>query len=201
MAIAPQNNQAVRYLITIGIFNALFIGICLLLGFTIGLVPVILVLMPILLAIPGGIIFMLMIAKAPLHGIFIISGALLGLVMLNMAPAGVFGLSIFAGGVLAEGVFRLLGRKSFAAAATGFACYMLGFAVGEGFPLTFMKEAYLAQQAPNGSEQLAVLQGCLDLMNPAMFALICLLTVVSAYLGSLWGRRLIQSHFSKAGIV
>lgn len=143
---------------------------------------------------------MLMIAKAPLRGVFVISGALLGLVMLNMAPAGAFGLSILAGGVLGEGVFSLLGRKSFAAAATGFACYMLGFAIGEGFPLTFMKAAYLAQQAAKGSEQLAVLQGCLNLMNPAMFALVCLLTVIAAYLGSLWGRRLLQSHFHKAGI-
>lgn len=67
--------------------------------------------------------------------------------------------------------------------------------------LTFMKAAYLAPQAAKGSEQLAVLKGCLNLMKPAMFALTCLLTIISAYLGSLWGRRLLQSYFHKAGIV
>ncbi|BBB92136.1 MAG TPA: MptD family putative ECF transporter S component [Methylomusa anaerophila] len=201
MAATRNNNQTVRHLITIGIFNALIVGIFMLMGFTIGLIPLILIFMPVILAIPGGIIFMLMIAKAPMRGVFVISGALMGLVFLNMAPAGVFGMSIFLGGVLGEIVFGYIGRGKFVAAATGFACYMLGFAVGEGFPLTFMKNAYAAQQAANGTEQLAVLQKCLDLMNPAMLAVICLLTVITAYLGSLWGKRLLLSNFEKAGIV
>ncbi|HWR06647.1 MptD family putative ECF transporter S component [Sporomusa sp.] len=201
MAAQADTAQTVRYLITIGIFNALIIGIFMSLGFTIGLIPVVLIFMPVILAIPGGIIFMLMLAKAPMRGVFVISGAMLGLVMFTMAPAGVFGLSIFAGGVAGELVFGWLGRQRFAAAATGFACYMLGFAIGESLPLTFMKEAYLAQEARHGIEQLTILQQCLDLMNPPLFAAICLLTVLASYVGSFWGRRLLKAHFEKAGIV
>lgn len=200
-SLKTNNNQTVRHLITIGIFNALIISIFMLLGFTIGLIPVILIFMPVILAIPGGIIFMLMLAKAPLPGVFAISGALLGLVLFNMAPAGVFGLSIFMGGVLGEIAFGLIGREKFVAKVTGFAFYMLGFAVGESFPLTFMKEAYIAQEAAKGTEQLAILQQCLALMNPAMLAAICLLTVIMACVSSLWGRRLLRTHFEKAGIV
>ncbi len=196
----PNSSQTVRYLITIGVFNALMIAIFLVLGFTIGLIPPVLIFMPAILAVPGGIIFMLMLAKAPLRGIFVISGALLGLVFLNMAPAGVFGLSILGGGVLGELVFSWLGREKFVAAAGGFVCYMLGFAVGEGFPLVFMKEAYLAQQAAKGAEQLAILEQCLALMNPAMFTVVCLATVLTAYAGCVWGRRLLRTHFTKAGI-
>ena len=201
-SLKTNNNQTVRHLITIGIFNALIISIFMLLGFTIGLIPVILIFMPVILAIPGGIIFMLMLAKAPLRGVFVISGALLGLVLFNMAPAGVFGLSIFIGGVLGEIAFGLIGREKFIAAVTGFAFYMLGFAVGESFPLTFMKEAYIAQEAAKGTEeQLAILYQCLALMNPGMLAVICLLTVIMACVSSLWGRRLLRTHFEKAGIV
>lgn len=201
IATKVNNSQTVRYLITIGIFNALIVVIFISLGFTIGLIPLILIFMPAILAIPGGIIFMLMIAKAPMRGVFVISGAILGLVFLNMAPAGVFGLSIFLGGVLGEVVFNYMGRARFTAAATGFACYMLGFAVGESFPLVYMKEAFLVQQAGNGIEQLAILQQCLDLMNPTMLIIICPLTVVTAYLGSFWGRKLLRTHFEKSGIV
>lgn len=201
MADRDDTAQTVRSLITIGIFNALIIGIFMSLGFTIGLIPPVLIFMPVILSIPGGIIFMLMLAKAPLPGVFVISGALLGLVMFTMAPAGVFGLSIFLGGVLGELVFSRLGRQRFIAAASGFACYMLGFAVGESLPLTFMKEAYLAQEAAHGAEQLSILQQCLELMNPPLFALICVLTVFAAYGGSFWGRRLLRAHFEKAGIV
>lgn len=201
-AAKTTTNQTVRHLITIGIFNALIIGIFMLLGFTIGLIPVILIFMPVIVAIPGGIIFMLMLAKAPLPGVFVISGALLGLALFNMAPAGMFGLSIFIGSVLGEIAFALIGREKFIAAVTGFSFYMLGFAVGEGFPLTFMKEAYIAQEAAKGTgEQLAILYQCLALMNPAMLAMICLLTVIMACVSSLWGRRLLRTHFEKAGIV
>ncbi|WP_269147937.1 MptD family putative ECF transporter S component [Sporomusa sphaeroides] len=185
---------------TIGVFNALMIAVFFLLGFTIGLIPPVLVFMPAILAVPGGIIFMLMLAKAPLRGSFVISGALLGLFFLNMAPAGIFGLSILGGGILGELVFNWLGREKFAAAVGGFICYMLGFAVGEGFPLVFMKEAYLAQEATKGAEQLAILEQCLALMNPAMFAVVCLTTVLTAYAGCVWGRRLLRTHFTKAGI-
>ncbi|WP_371373303.1 MptD family putative ECF transporter S component [Sporomusa aerivorans] len=200
LAATRHNSQTVRYLITIGIFNALIIGIFMLMGFTIGLIPVVLIFMPVILAIPGGIIFMLMLAKAPMPGVFVISGAILGLVFLNMAPAGVFGLSIFLGGVLGEFVCRYMGREKFSARTAGFVCYMLGFAVGESFPLTFMKDAYVAQQAANGTEQMAILQECLQLMNPTMLGVICLLTAVTACLGSLWGKRLLHTHFKKAGI-
>lgn len=196
-----NNNQTIRYLVTIGIFNALLIGIFILMGFTIGLIPLVLIFLPILVAIPGGIIFMLMVAKAPMPGIFIISGTMLSLFFLNMAPAGIFAISIFLGGVLGEIMVMLMGREKFIGIATGFACYMLGFAVGEGVPFVFMKEAYIAQEASKGTEQLGILQGCLALMNPTMLIIICLLTIVVSYVSSIWGRHLLRTHFKKAGIV
>jgi energy-coupling factor transport system substrate-specific component len=201
MSEKTKNNLMVRHLITIGIFNALIIAIFMLMGFTIGLIPIVLIFIPALLAIPAGIIFMLMIAKAPMRGIFVLSGAILGLVFLTMAPAGVMGISIFLGGVLAEILFGLMGRNKFISAATAFACYMLGFAFGEHFPFTFMKDAYLSQQASKGAEQLAITQKCIDLINPQMLVTICVITVVMAYLSSLWGKKLLHKHFEKAGIV
>jgi energy-coupling factor transport system substrate-specific component len=94
-----------------------------------------------------------------------------------------------------------LGRQKFIAASTGFACYMLGFAIGESLLFVYMKKAYLAQQATKGAEQLAIVKQCLDLFNPTMLLVICLLTFITAYLGSFWGKRLLQIHFEKAGIV
>ncbi len=199
-----QENQQVilvRQLVTVGIFNALLITFFMSMGFTIGLIPIVLVFLPVILAIPGGVIFMLMLAKAPMRGAFIISGALLGAVLFTMAPAGVFGLSIFAGGVAGEVAAAWIGRQRFSAMVTGFSCYMAGFAIGQGVPLTWMKDAYLAQEARHGAEQLAILQQCLELMTPHLFGLIFLLTIVAAVVGSFWGRRLLRLHFIKAGIV
>ncbi|WP_032122432.1 MptD family putative ECF transporter S component [Clostridium amazonitimonense] len=201
MASKKNSNNAVRKLITIGIFNALMIAIFFALGFTIGLFPPILVVLPIILSLVGGIIFMLMIAKADMPGIFIISGALLGVCFLTMAPGGVMGICIFLGGVLGEIIFSLMGRKKFLAAATGFASFMLGFALGEYVPFVFMKSAYIAQESAKGSQSLEILKRCLNILNVQTMIILSIITVIAAYLGSLWGKKLLHKHFEKAGIV
>ncbi|ARC86050.1 hypothetical protein U732_1722 [Clostridium argentinense CDC 2741] len=201
MAKKKDNSNAVRKLITIGIFNALIIAIFFLLGFTIGLFPPILVVLPIILALVGGIIFMLMIAKADMRGIFIISGTLLGLCFLTMAPGGVMGICTFFGGVLGEVIFSIMGRKKFLAAATGFATYMLGFALGEYIPFVFMKEAYIAQESANGSQSIEILKRCLNIVNVQTMIILSIITIIATYVGSLWGKKLLHKHFEKAGIV
>ena len=121
--------------------------------------------------------------------------------MITMAPYGSMGISIFLGGVLGELVFHLLGRKKFIAAASGYACYILGFALGVIFPFAAFGDAYIAQEAAKGSTTLAVVQECVSLVNPTMVVIVCILSIGAAYLGSLWGRKLLKKHFEKAGIV
>ncbi|SHI72368.1 energy-coupling factor transport system substrate-specific component [Clostridium cavendishii DSM 21758] len=201
MSNKKNKSDNVRKLITIGVFNALLIVVFFGLAFTIGLFPPILVVIPIIISLVGGIIFMLMIAKAEMPGIFIISSALLGLTLLTMAPGGVMGICIFVMGIIGEIIFTIMGRKKFISAATGFACYMLGFALGEYIPFVFMKEAYIAQESAKGSESLQILKTCLGMVDFNTMILLSVLTIIASYLGSLWGKKLLHKHFEKAGIV
>ncbi|GAA0076617.1 MptD family putative ECF transporter S component [Clostridium sp. CTA-5] len=200
MSSKKNSSNIVRKLITIGVFNALIISVFFALGFTIGLFPPILVVLPIIVSLVAGIIFMLMISKAEMNGIFIISGSLLGLSLLTMAPGGVMGICIFFGGIIGEIIFTFMGRKNFLSAATGFAFYMLGFALGEYIPFVYMKEAYIAQESAKGSESVEILRRCLEIVNVQTMVILSIVTIIAAYLGSLWGKKLLSKHFERAGI-
>lgn len=196
-----KKNNTVRNLITIGIFNAILIVMFMLLGFSASVIPAVLIVIPTILALVGGIIFMTMIRKAGMPGIFVISGAIMGLAFITMAPAGSMGLCIFLGGVIGEVVWGILGREKFVSAVVGFSTYMFGFAMGEYLPFKLLKDAYIAQESAKGTNSVAVAQQCIELLNFKLIAILSIITVVMAVVGCIWGRKLIETHFKKAGIV
>lgn len=195
-----QNNSKVKDLITIGIFNALLIVVFGAIACTIGFFPPILIILPLILSTIGGLIFMLMITKAPMRGIFIISSALLGLVLFNMAPGGSMFISTLAGGIIGEIIYNISGRKKFVSIALGYSCYMLGLALGEYYPFLYMQEEYIKLYAQKGSQSLPVAQKCIEIMTPELMIILSILTIVTSVLGCLWGRKMLNKHFLKAGI-
>lgn len=195
-----QKNSKVKDLITIGIFNALLIVVFGAIACTIGFFPPILIVLPLILSTIGGLIFMLMITKAPMRGIFIISSALLGLVLFNMAPGGSMFITTLAGGIIGEIIYNVLGRKKFISIALGYASYMLGLALGEYYPFIYMQEEYIELYAKKGSQSLPVAQKCIEIMTPELMIVLSILTIITSVLGCLWGRKMLHKHFLKAGI-
>ncbi len=196
-----NDSGLVKNLINVGIFNALMIAIAFAVAFSIGLFPPILLVLPTILALLGGMIFMVMLEKTDMKGVFIISGGLLGLSLITMAPGGVMGLAIFGGGIVAEIVYQLMGTEKFLSKATAYAVYIAGFALGEYIPFVYMQEAYIAQESAKGSQSLEILKSCLSMITPGRMIILVLIAIVAAYLGSLWGKSLIRKHFAKAGLV
>ncbi|GMQ58845.1 MptD family putative ECF transporter S component [Vallitalea sediminicola] len=194
-----QKNSKVKDLITIGIFNALLIVVFGAIACTIGFFPPILIVLPLISSAIGGLIFMLMITKAPMRGIFIISSALLGLVLFNMAPGGSMLITTLAGGIIGE-IIYYLGRKKFISIALGYASYMFGLALGEYYPFIYMQEEYIELYAKKGSQSLPVAQKCIEIMTPELMIILSILTIITSVLGCLWGRKMLHKHFLKAGI-
>ncbi len=186
-----KKNETIKSLITIGIFNALLLVVFWIIACTIGFFPPILLILPIILGLVGGTIFMLMIAKAPMKGVFIISGTLMGSTLINMAPNAIMFFGILAGGIVGELLFNLIGRNKFIAAVSGFTSIMLGYALGEYIPFVYMQT----------TGTLPIVQQCLEIMNPHLMIILCIITVATSILGCLWGKKLLHKHFEKAGIV
>lgn len=196
-----KKNETVKNLITIGIFNALLLVVFWMIACTIGFFPPILLVLPIVLGLVGGTIFMLMIAKAPMKGVFVISGALMGSTLITMAPKAFMFFGILAGGIIGELLFDIIGRTKFIAAVSGFVSIMLGYALGEYIPFVYMQDAYIALYETKTTGTLPIVQQCLEIMTPSLMVILSIITVVSSILGCLWGKKLLHQHFEKAGIV
>lgn len=196
-----KKNETIKNLITIGIFNALLLVVFWIIACTIGFFPPILLILPIILGLVGGTIFMLMIAKAPMKGVFMISGALMGSTLINMAPNAIMFFGILAGGIVGELLFNLIGRNKFIAAVSGFTSIMLGYALGEYIPFVYMQDAYISLYKTKTTGTLPIVQQCLEIMNPHLMIILCIITVATSILGCLWGKKLLHKHFEKAGIV
>lgn len=197
-----NNHKAVQALITIGVFNAVFIAVFFAVGLSLSfmttLVPAVALIMPVLLALPGGIIYFFMVTKAPANGVFLISGTILGIFMVAAGNMAFFLLCMTGAGMIAELLFRGIGRNSFWGKAAGFASIMAGFVAGGYFPMIFMHKAYLEFQLARGVDS-AYLESMLSILSLPAFAGILLATAGSAILGSLWGHKLLHKHLSKAG--
>ena len=166
---------------------------------TMGAIPLIMVLLPVIFGIFGGLIFMVLLGKVQRTGIFLITGLIIGLMMISMAPGGVMCYMTIAGGVVAEVIYWLMGHKSFASMTAAYTAFVTFFALGEYIPFVWMKDAYLELYANNPT--LDVAKVGMDMLNPATMAISCLLALLACVAGCFWARALTRRQFSRAGIV
>ncbi len=194
-----SKNTKIRDVVTMGIFIALFVAVLAIAGIAMALLPLIMILLPIILGVLGGLIFSVLLGKVQRPGAFLISSVLIGLFLITMAPGGTMCYWTIIGGVLAEIIYSKLGRRSFRSMYIAYAVYMLCFAIGEYIPFVWMKQAYLDLYANQSSLEVARLGT--EVMNPPMFILLCVATVIAAIAGCFWGRALTRKQFARAGIV
>ncbi|MDO5093878.1 MAG: MptD family putative ECF transporter S component [Propionibacteriaceae bacterium] len=196
----PQRKSSlVRDAVTIGIFVALYIVLFFICGTTMGAIPLIMVLLPVIFGIFGGLIFTVLLGKVQRAGIFLITGVIIGVMMISMAPGGIMCYMTIAGGVVAEVIYWLMGRKSFASMVTAYTAFVTLFAIGEYIPFIWMKDAYL--KLYENSPTLDVAKAGMDMLNPTTMVIYCLLAVVACIVGCFWGRALTRKQFARAGII
>ncbi len=197
-----KNSIIVQDLITIGVFNALLITLFFIVAFSIGIFAPIMAVMPIILALLGGSIFMLMIAKTTRPGAFLITGTVLGLTLFTMGPGGIMFYCIFTCGLIAEVVFNIIGREKFISKILGYSIFMTGLALGQYIPFLYLKEEYIDLYTSKGETgTVSILIKLSNAMNFRLVILLCLLTIAASVLSCFWGKKMLKKHFEKAGIV
>ncbi|MBE6476750.1 MAG: Trep_Strep domain-containing protein [Propionibacteriaceae bacterium] len=196
---ARYKNSAVRDYVTMGVFIALYIVLFMLCGMVMAAVPIIMVLLPVIFGLFGGLVFTVLLGKVQRPGSFLITGLILGLCLITMAPGGSMCYMTILGGVVAELIYSRLGRRSFRAMTVAYSAFIACYAIGEYIPFVWMKQAYLDQYADNAA--LEVARAGTELLNPLTMAVFCVLGVVAAVIGCHWGRALTRKQFKRAGIV
>lgn len=192
-----NNKLAVKDLINVGVFTALYL-VLFFLSIFLGYVPIFTVLLPLVCPIIVGIPFMLFLSKTHTFGMVTIMSVILGLFVFLMGrPWPVIFIAI-AAGVITDLLLKAKDYKSIRMAIIGsgvFSIWMTGMIL----PMFFgYREAYFESLRAGYGDTFT---DTLYKITPDwMFFVLVALGVVGGILGGLLGAAVLKKHFMKAGM-
>ena len=197
MSNQTKESRKLRDLIRIGVFSALWVVVGFLVAYTIAFIPPILLVLPCILGLLGGIIYVVLLSKLTIPGGIAISSALLGLCLFTMAPYGMMFFCTLAGGVIGEILYIVLKRGT-KGMMVGASTALLGLALGEYIPFIWMQDAYHIMLEKDTSGTLSIAEWCMDVVNVPVLILLCVLTVALTCVGCLWGKKIVEKRLRRA---
>lgn len=187
--------------ILIGVLTALMWIICMIISTVMSVLgPVTNVFYPPVVAIPNGIVMMLLLAKVPKKGVLTICGVIQAILFLVVGAFWFIPVALVIGGVVCD--FLIMGRKEITAQSmiTAYTIFSGIFTFGAIGPIKFLQAAFVAATIRNGISQ-EYIDGLIRMTSVPMLAVIVASGLVAGFLGGLLGQRMLKKHFIKAGLV
>ena len=185
----------VRDFITIGVISAIAVVLFMVIGSIVGMTPIGWIFNHSVLAIPFGILYMLLYAKVPKKGVVLISSLVFGLVMLMnnwIIPSIIAVVAI-----INELIWRQGDQKRFSKMVVSFTIMMAGWMMASFGPLVILKDTYMNMLRGDP----AYFQTAYDSLTGTLGIIALISVVVSSIIGAFLGRAILKKHFEKAGIV
>lgn len=195
---APARGLTVRDLVTTGVFTALFFVLTMIGGMFTATNPVLTFLMPPVVALLTGPVYLLLIAKVPKHGPVVILGVVMGLLIFVTGMYWLYAVACVVMAVFADliaGAGRFTNRTL---NVVSFLVFSLN-PLGSYLMLWISPSTYANYLVGKGTEQAymdTMLATGAAWVLPAMIAGIVVCGLASALLG----QRLLRKQFEKAGI-
>lgn len=187
--------------ILIGVLTALMWIICMVISTVMSIAgSVTNVFYPAVVAIPNGIVMMLLLAKVPKKGVFTISGTIYGILFLLVGGFWLIPVATIVGGIICD--FLIMGKeatmKSMMIAYTVFSgIFAFGAIVG---PMRFLQSAFVAAMEKNNIAQ-EYIDGMISITSGFMPVVIVAAGLVGGLIGAYIGQKALKKHFIKAGLV
>ena len=188
-------------LIAVGVYTALYFIMV-----AIAAMPVVLLLpgysyvfIPVSAALLTGTIFMLMVAKVPRFGAITIMGSIMGIfffIMGRFPGALVICVLIALPSDLLAYFFKYKSKKGLLASFIVFSYSTIGPVI----PLFLFPNLYVSELAEVGKDA-TYIQNIFSSISQNTFYLLIVGIFVAAIIGGLFGQRMMNKHFKKAGIV
>lgn len=192
MAKKTKESKKIKGLVRIGVFSALWIAVSWAIACSIAFFAPVLLVLPCILALFGGLIYTVELSKLEIPGGILVPSLLLGACLFTMVPYGMLFICSTVGGLIGEILYQTAGKRSAAVALP-----MLGLALGEYIPMCFMRDTFNAMYADHFTE--GVSKQAMSMMNTPVVIVLSILTVVLAFLGCLWGKKIAQKRLAKGG--
>lgn len=187
--------------ILIGVLTALMWIICMIISTIMSVAgPVTNVFYPAVVAIPNGIVMMLLLAKVPKKGVFTISGTIQGILFLLVGAFWFIPIALIVGGVICD--FLIVGRKEITIKSmiAAYSIFSGIFAFGAICPIKFLQSAFVGAMEKNNIAQ-EYIDGMLKITSVPMLLVIVAAGLAGGLLGGYIGQKALKKHFVKAGLV
>lgn len=186
-------------LITIGIYTAIYfvINFAFMLA---GMIPVMWILMPALIALFTGIPYMMICLKVQKPGAIFIMGAITVLIYYATGQFTTVILTTFALGViLAEIIRNRTGYDSFTGNTLSFASFSFGM-LGSPLPIWLFRESFFEHIAEVGMPP-EYIDSLNRFTSPYVLVGVVILIPICSIIGALFAKKVLKKRFVKAGIV
>lgn len=193
------NTKKSKRLVSAGVFIALYFVVFIVIGMCCMPVPVLYLCMSSLIALVAAPVYMMLLAKAPVHGPIFIAAILPCLFLLLQGNIWIVILTGIVAGILAEviaGMGKFRNTKLNVLSYVFFSENLLG-----GFlPIWVMRDYYFSDTLERGMS--ADFCNTLEALTPVWVLLVMIVgTVIFSLIGCAVSRKLFKKHFEKAGMV
>lgn len=193
------NTKKSKRLVSAGVFIALYFVVFVVIGMCCMPVPILYLCMSSLIALIAAPVYMMLLAKAPVHGPIFIAAILPCLFLLLQGNIWIVILTGIVAGILAEviaGMGKFRNPKLNVLSYVFFSENLLG-----GFlPIWVMRDYYFADTLERGMS--ADFCNTLETMTPVWVLLVMIAgTVIFSLIGCAVSKKLFRKHFEKAGMV
>ncbi len=188
----------IKDLVTIGIFAVIYFALSFLVAM-LGLVPILIFIIPIIMALLSGTIVMLFMAKVPRPWALFIFGMITPLFMWAMGHTYIVPLTAVLFVAIAEIIFRKGKFKSLkynSIAYAVFSCWMAGSLL----QIIILTEKYIALQVGAGMSEQSI-NSIVSFITWPNLIIIVALTFLAGLLGAFIGKKMLRKHFEKVGII
>ena len=184
-------------LIVAGAFAAMYLVLLMVGVSVLGVIPLLYLAAPFFISIILGPVYMLYVAKIPKRGAILILGILVGLLtsMGGVWQAAVWAivLALIAEVIVAGGQYK--SKRSYLISYIIFACSNMG----PFWMLVFAKQSFLDSCAIYYGAEYAA---SLDALTPIWIVFVLIgIALIGGTIGGLFGRKLVNKHFKKAGVI
>lgn len=162
--------------------------------------PVTNVFYPSVVAIPNGIVMMLLLAKVPKKGVFTICGAIQAILFLLVGAFWFIPIALVIGGCVCD--LLIMGRKEITikSMVTAYTIFSGIFAFGAICPIKFLQSAFVGAMEKNNIAK-EYIDGMLKVTSVPMLIVIVAAGLAGGLLGGYIGQKTLKKHFVKAGLV
>lgn len=196
-----NNKLHAKDFILIGALTALMWIICMIISIIMSVLgPVTNVFYPPAVAVPNGIVMMLLLAKVPKKGVFTICGTIQGLLFLLVGAFWFMTVALILGGILCDFLIMRGEAITIGAMKLAYSVFSAVFTLGAIGPIRFLQKAYIATMERNNIAQ-EYIDGLIQMTSWPMLMLIICTGFIAGYLGGLLGQKMLNKHFIKAGLV